>query len=132
MTNSRRGRLTRTALSVLALANLAVSAVAADMNDLVEALGRPRSAAEAVAQNTSIVLYSAELCGLTERARKYKLDQAKVIDRAMADGYRADRKREAKRIGKEVDVWWFRKDVTDAEKRRLCQMADSSLKELGY
>ena len=50
----------------------------------------------------------------------------------MADGYRADRKREAKRIGKEVDVWWFRKDVTDAEKRRLCQMADSSLKELGY
>jgi hypothetical protein len=117
---------------MLALANLAVSAVAADMQDLVEAVGRPRSAAEAVAQNTSIVLYSAELCGLTERARKYKLDQAKVIDRAVADGHGADREREAKRIAKEVDVWWFRKDVTDAEKRRLCQMADSSLKQLGY
>jgi hypothetical protein len=119
-------------LSMLAFTNLAVSAVAADLQDLVEALGRPRSAAGAIAQNTSIVQYSAGLCGLAERARKYKVDQAKVIDRTMAEGYGANREREVKRIAKEVDVWWFRKDVTDAEKRRLCQLADNSLKQLGY
>ena len=122
----------RAMLSALAITTLAMTAVAADLNDLVEALGQPRSAPEAVAQNTSIVLYAADLCGIGDRVRRYKLDQAKVIQRLMTEGFGADRELETKRIVKEIDVWWSRTDVTDPAKRQLCEMAETSLKQLGY
>jgi hypothetical protein len=108
------------------------AAIASDLKSLIESIGRPRSDRHAVAQNTTVVLYASELCGMTQRSHRYKMDQAEDIRRSNLAGFGHEPEREVKQIVKEVDLWWSASVTSDGARRQLCEATNNSLKRMGY
>lgn len=102
------------------------------LGDLVTIIGKPKSDAEAIAQNTIIMLSGGEVCGYRERIVKYKQKNSREIQGAIAAAYGSTGQREIERITTGVSKWLNGAKSPIAARNSLCKMLDASFSHMGF
>lgn len=104
----------------------------ASIGGLITMIGKPKNDAEAIAQNTVIMIASAETCGFEKRVSAYRKQNENVIQRSVATAYGRNAQQEVSRLIDGMNKW-LKTSKTPADARNgLCKMVDASLAHLGF
>lgn len=104
----------------------------ATIGGLIAMIGKPKNDADAIAQNTVVMIASAETCGFQNRVSAYRKQNAEAIERSIRTAYGAKGQQEVYRIINGMNKWLqTSKTPTDA-RNGLCKMVDASLARLGF
>ncbi|MEP9369497.1 hypothetical protein [Xanthobacter sp. VNH20] len=104
----------------------------APLGDLIAIIGTPKSNAEAIAQNTIIMISSAQMCGFGKRGSAYEKHNNRAIQGAIAAAYGVNGQMEIRRITAGVFKWLNTTDSPSDARNALCKMIDRSFIQLGY
>ncbi|MFG1413800.1 hypothetical protein V5G24_22085 [Xanthobacter sp. VTT E-85241] len=102
------------------------------LGGLIAIIGKPKSNAEAIAQNTIVMVSYAQMCGLGKRGSAYEKQNNRAIQGAIAAAYGDKGQQEIGRITTGVFKWLNTTESPADARNALCKMIDNSLAHLGF
>lgn len=102
------------------------------LGELIAMIGKPRNDAEAIAQNTVVIMEGAAVCGYVQRVRRYQEGNTRDIARSLSAAYGNRARLEQDRITEALIKWLVVSADPAAARKVLCTMVDGSLTHLGF
>lgn len=99
---------------------------------LIAMIGKPKNDAEAIAQNTVVMIASAGTCGFQNRVSAYRKQNDDAIERSIRAAYGGKGQQEVYRIITGMNKWLQTSKAPTDARNGLCKMVDASLAHLGY